>query len=129
VNYFYGTDNRLVKRERYLDQVPANTTLEELLYYENGRIFSKASRHHPLKTGREDHSQFDDPNAPEFGSVEELPFPEDADAEWPLAMRDLSTPFHKDANVYRQHHSLEVVAPFRAAPASMLSEYVTELLK
>ena len=89
VNYFYGTDNRLVKRERYLDQVPANTTLEELLYYENGRIFSKASRHHPLKTGREDHSQFDDPNAPEFGSVEELPFPEDADAEWPLAMRDL----------------------------------------
>jgi hypothetical protein len=85
VNYFYGTDNRLQRRERYLDQVPANTSLQEFLYYEHGRMFTKTSRHHPLKAGREDNSQFDDPNAPEFGSVEELPFPQDADAERRLA--------------------------------------------
>jgi hypothetical protein len=101
VNYFYGTDNRLVKRERYLDQVPANTALQEFLYYQQGRVFSKMSSHHPLKAGREDTSQFDDPNAPEFGSVDELPFPDDADAEWPLAMRELSTPFHKYAKRMR----------------------------
>jgi hypothetical protein len=85
VNYFYGADNRLVKRERYLDQVPANTALQEFLYYEHGEVFSKTTRHHPLKAGREDNSQFDDPNAPEFGSVDELPFPPDAEAERPLA--------------------------------------------
>ncbi len=85
VNYFYGPDNRLVKRERYLDQVPANTALEELLYYEQGRVFSKTSHHHPLKAGREDSAQYYDPNAPEFGSVDELPFPADADADRPLA--------------------------------------------
>jgi hypothetical protein len=86
VNYFYGTDNRLVKRERYLDQVQANTAFQEVLYYEHGAVFSKDSGHHPLKGGREDGSQFDDPNAPEFGSVEELPFPEDSDSERPLAL-------------------------------------------
>ncbi len=85
VNYFYGTDNRLVKRERYLDHVPANTALEERLYYEHGHMFSKTSRHHPLKAGREGSSQFDDPNAPEFSSADDLPFPPDADAARLLA--------------------------------------------
>jgi len=86
VNYFYAADNRLVKRERYLDQVPANTALQEVLYYQDGAVFSKTSHHQALKAGREDGSQFDDPNAPEFGSVEELPFPYDTDSLRPLAM-------------------------------------------
>jgi hypothetical protein len=101
VNYFYGPDNRLVKRERYLEQVPANIALQEVLYYEDGAVFKKTSRHHSLKAGREDNAQFDDPNAPEFGSVEELPFPADSDSERPLAQ---TLP--------------AVVAPFRAARAS-----------
>ena len=85
VNYFYGSDNRLVKRERYLEQVPANIALQEILYYQDGAVFRKISHHRPLKAGREDNAQFDDPNAPEFGSVEELPFPADSDSERPLA--------------------------------------------
>ncbi len=97
VHYFYGADNRLVKRERYLEQVPANTALEEVLYYEDGAVFRKSSHHHPLKAGREDNTQFDDPNAPEFGSVEELPFPANSDGERPLALGKRSPGLSADA--------------------------------
>ncbi len=75
VSYFYGPDGLLLKRERYLEQTLANSALEESLYYENGRMFSRSSKDHALNGGHEDNSLFNDHDAPEFASTDDLPFP------------------------------------------------------
>ena len=41
VQYFYGPDGNLVKRERHLEDPPSNTALREDLYYEDGNLIRK----------------------------------------------------------------------------------------
>ncbi len=79
VNYFFGSDNRLVKRERYLEQPEANTALEEFLYYQGGELLSENTTHSALAAGPERSDSFDDPDAPEFLSTSDLPFPADGE--------------------------------------------------
>lgn len=88
VNYFFDADGLLLKRERYLEHGPSNTALEESLYYEHGKMFSRTGKDHPLSSGHEDSSIFNDPDAPEFGSSDELPFPAAADSTSEIARRD-----------------------------------------
>jgi hypothetical protein len=87
VSYFYDADGLLLKRERYLEQTSSNTALEEALYYEHGKMFSRTSKDRPLNGGHEDTSLFNDPDAPEFGSTDDLPFPAEADSTSEISRR------------------------------------------
>jgi hypothetical protein len=75
VSYFFDKNDLLVKRERYLDQRAANIAFEEIRYYTNGEVLTERTHHHALGPGRQDSSQFDDPDAPDFLAVDDLPFP------------------------------------------------------
>jgi hypothetical protein len=75
VNYFFASNGQLLKRERYLEDVTSNTALEENRYYENGELLNRSTGHHALKSGHENSDQFNDQDAPEFISVDDLPFP------------------------------------------------------
>jgi hypothetical protein len=88
VSYFYGPDGLLLKRERYLEQTLANSALEESLYYENGRMLSRSSKDHALNGGHEDDSLFNDHDAPEFISTDDLPFPAASDVTNEISQRD-----------------------------------------
>ena len=75
VQYFYGTDGNLVKRERYLDEPASNTALEETLYYHDGELLRKYTKHRALAGRRENDSMFENHDAPEYLSTSDLPFP------------------------------------------------------
>jgi hypothetical protein len=79
VNYFFALDGSLVKRERYLDEKAANTSFAENRYYEGGRLLKEHTEHHALGPGREDSGNFDDPDAPDYRTVSDLPFPDEPD--------------------------------------------------
>jgi hypothetical protein len=75
IDYFYRDDGSLAKRVRHLQSVPANIALDVTTYYADGRVLKEKSRHHALARGKTDSSQFSDPDAPTFWSVDDLPFP------------------------------------------------------
>jgi hypothetical protein len=52
VQYFYGTDGNLVKRERSLEDAASNTALQEGLYYQSGKLLRENTIHHALGGGR-----------------------------------------------------------------------------
>jgi len=89
VDYCFARDGSLLKRTRYLEQKTANIAFEETAYYADGRTRKERVRHHALGSGREDRSQFNDPGAPDYPTVTDLPFPEDFDSWRRLAHFDL----------------------------------------
>ena len=76
VNYFFRQDGTIVKRVRQVQSPAANLSFEVTTYYEGGRILKEHTHHHSLRPGRADISNFSDPDAPVFWSVDDLPFPE-----------------------------------------------------
>ncbi|MBV8070510.1 MAG: hypothetical protein JO270_11430 [Acidobacteriaceae bacterium] len=79
VDYYFRDDGTIAKRERLLDSAAANIELQEVSYYENGRPVKEFTHHHALGPGREDSSRLDDPDAPVYMSVQDLPFPNTPD--------------------------------------------------
>jgi hypothetical protein len=75
IDYFYRDDGSLAKRTRHLESVSSNIELDVTTYYQQGRVLREKVRHHALSHGKIDSSQFSDPDAPVFWSVEDLPFP------------------------------------------------------
>jgi hypothetical protein len=76
VNYFFRQDGAIVKRVRQVRSAPANLVFDVTTYYEAGRILKERTHHHALGQGRQDVSAFNDPDAPAFWSVDDLPFPD-----------------------------------------------------
>ncbi len=74
VNYFYDQHGDLVKRVRTVQSGAANISMEMSNYYENGRAFKEVTHHHAMVHGRQDSSQFTDPDAPVFWTTDDLPF-------------------------------------------------------
>lgn len=85
ITYFYRGDGTLAKRLRHLDEPGANISLEEVTYYANGRKIKDSTHRHTLDSGKQDLSQFDDPGAPVFWTVDELPFSDMVDVWRQLA--------------------------------------------
>jgi hypothetical protein len=84
IDYFYrGT---LAKRERHLQSTPSNIALDVVSYYVDGQVVKERSHHHPLLPGKTDSSQFIDPDAPQFLTVDDLPLPDIEDVWKRLAM-------------------------------------------
>ena len=79
VNYFFRNDGRIAKRERFLQSFAANIELTQVSYYENGHVIKDHTQHHAIGQGSQDSSKLDDPSAPEYLNVEQLPFPEAPD--------------------------------------------------
>lgn len=75
VQYFYSAGGNLVKRERHLDEPTSNTALQEVLYYQDGSLLRKITKHHALAGGQENDALFRNHDAPEYLSTSELPFP------------------------------------------------------
>lgn len=76
VTYFYREDGSLARLTRRLQHPAANLILQEVSYYANGRRIKDLIRHHALAAGKPDLARFDDPGAPIFWTVDELPFGE-----------------------------------------------------
>ncbi len=76
VDYFFRDDGRIAKRVRHVQSVAANIALEVATYYRDGRVVKAKSHHRSLHPGRQDFSKFTDPDAPEFESTDDLPFPD-----------------------------------------------------
>jgi hypothetical protein len=79
VDYFFKEDGAIAKRDRVLRSMAANIELEEVTYYAQGRAFKEYTHHHSLGAGHQDSSKLDDPDAPTYLRVDELPFPETPD--------------------------------------------------
>ena len=75
VDYYFDFEGKIVKRERHLEHVAANSAVDESKYYINGKKFKARLTHHALAKGREDWSKLFDPEAPEYTNANELPFP------------------------------------------------------
>ncbi|MBV8906490.1 MAG: hypothetical protein JOZ22_22860 [Acidobacteriia bacterium] len=76
VNYFFRTDGTIAKRMRELHSNRANIVLQVITYYERRRVLKESSHYRAFGPGPKHPSEFDDPDAPVFWNVDELPFPE-----------------------------------------------------
>lgn len=81
IDYFFRSDGTLAKRERHLQSASSNIALDVVSYYVDGHLLKEKSHHHALLPGKTDNSQFFDPDAPAFLTVDDLPFP-DIDDIW-----------------------------------------------
>lgn len=79
VDYYFREDGTIAKRDRLLQSSTANIQLQEVSYYLDGHAFKEHTRHHALGPGREDSSKLDDPGAPVYLDLRELPFPDTPD--------------------------------------------------
>jgi hypothetical protein len=75
VDYYFDVEGRVVKRQRHLEHLPANSVLDETKYYSKGKKLKARLTHHALAKGPEDWSKLFDPGAPEYTSANDLPFP------------------------------------------------------
>jgi hypothetical protein len=78
-DYYFRNDGSIAKRDRSLRSITANIQLEEATYYVQGRAFKDFTHHRALGPGHQDSSKLDDPDAPTYLTVDELPFPETPD--------------------------------------------------
>ena len=81
VAYYFRDDGTITKRERYVQAPDANIELDAVTYYAHGNVIKETVHHHALHRGRQHLSDFNDPDAPVYMSVDDLPFP-DATALW-----------------------------------------------
>ncbi len=79
VDYYFREDGTIAKRERFLRSLAANIDLQQVSYYKHGSVLKEHTHHHPLGPGREEGAKFDDPGAPVYLTVDELPFPDTPD--------------------------------------------------
>ena len=78
-DYYFREDGTIAKRDRLLRSIASNIELEEVTYYMQGRAVKDYTHHHALGPGHQDTSKLDDPDAPTYLTVDELPFPETPD--------------------------------------------------
>ncbi|HEX4770174.1 MAG TPA: hypothetical protein VH351_05045 [Bryobacteraceae bacterium] len=76
LNYFYRDDGTLAKRTRQVQSRAANLVLDVTSYFEEGKLLKESHKHHALASGKQDTSQFVDPDAPVYWTTDDLPFPE-----------------------------------------------------
>jgi hypothetical protein len=81
VAYYFRDDGTIAKRQRHVQAPGANVELDAVTYYEHGDVIKERVHHHALGHGRKHLSDFNDPDAPVYMRVEDLPFP-DATALW-----------------------------------------------
>lgn len=74
ITFFYRADGTLAKRIRHLQEPAANMSLEEVSYYAKRSMVKDSTHRHALDGGKQDLSQLNDPGAPVFWTVDELPF-------------------------------------------------------
>jgi hypothetical protein len=75
VDYCFAEDGTIARRQRELESREANTELEIVTYYEGRRVLKRKVHHRAMSAGREDSSKLEDPDAPVYWTVDELPFP------------------------------------------------------
>ncbi len=80
IDYYFRDDGTIAKRERHLQISSANMTLVETTYYEHGKVLKDATRHHSLGPGKQKISVFSDEPAPDYMTVDDLPFSGNDDA-------------------------------------------------
>ncbi len=76
VHYYFHEDGTIAKRVRRLLAKSANVLLEETTYYADGVVLKQTTHHHALVKGAKAIADFSDPDAPEYLTVDDLPFPD-----------------------------------------------------
>jgi hypothetical protein len=76
ISYFYRDDGTIAKRLRRVESKSSNIALEVTSYFDNGQLLKEITHRHALKSGRQDSSQFTDPDAPVYWTTDDLPFPD-----------------------------------------------------
>lgn len=79
IDYYFRNDGSIAKRERHLQILAANMTLDETTYYDHGEVLKDTTRHHALGPGKQKISAFNDEPAPDYMTVDDLPFFSDDD--------------------------------------------------
>lgn len=74
INYYFRADGSLVMRERHLQLVSANISLAQKTYYEHGKVLKNYTRHRALGPGKQKIAAFLDEPAPDYMTVDDLPF-------------------------------------------------------
>jgi hypothetical protein len=119
IDYYYRPDGTLAKRERHLQSVASNIALDVASYYLDGRVIKEKSHHHALTSGKTDSSQFNDPDAPTFLTVNDLPFPEIDDIWKRLAtLRSWKSAHHPSAWSISQIRSSTSSRPIESRTSS-----------
>ena len=75
VDYCFAEDGSIERRGRQLESRKANVVLEVVTYYEGHKVLKEKTRHRAPDTRREDSSKMEDPGAPLYWTVDDLPFP------------------------------------------------------
>jgi hypothetical protein len=76
IQYYFNENGSIAKRYRQLFSAGANVELDETTYYEDGRVIKEITHHHPMIKGAKATEDFSDPEAPQYLSVDDLPFPD-----------------------------------------------------
>lgn len=74
ITYFFLGDGSLARLNRRFRQPAANIVLDEVSYFAHGRRIKDSTHRHAFRAGKPDLSQLNDPGAPVFWTVDELPF-------------------------------------------------------
>lgn len=76
IQYYFRVDGTIAKRVRRLQSVAANVELDATTYYQRGAVLKEVTHHHALSKRVKPVADFSDPDAPQYLSVDDLPFPE-----------------------------------------------------
>jgi len=79
ISYYFREDGTIAKRERHVEAPAANVELDVTTYYQSGRVMKEIAHHHAMHRGRKNLSEFNDPDAPAYMTVDDLPFPDPSD--------------------------------------------------
>ena len=80
IDYYFRDDGSIAKRERHLQIFAANMTVVETTFYEHGKVLKSTMHHYALAPGKQKMAAFIDEPAPNYMTVDDLPFPGDEDA-------------------------------------------------
>lgn len=81
IDYYFRNDGSIAKRERHLQILPANMTLIQTTFYERGKVLKTVTHHHSLGHGKQNVAAFNDEPAPDYMSIDDLPFRSEDDGE------------------------------------------------
>ena len=81
IDYYFGADGRIAMRERHLQLSAAKISLVEKTYYEHGKVLKDYRRHRALGPGKQKVGAFLDEPAPDYMTVDDLPFSADDESE------------------------------------------------
>lgn len=80
INYYFRADGTIAKRERHFQILAANITLSEITFYDQGKVIKDRTHHRALGPGKQNTSAFVDEPAPDYMTVDDLPFRDDSDS-------------------------------------------------